>query len=58
MVSMTPALIDLLQELRSRPRKRAVDTVLITSEGNSWSPGGLGKRVGEAATAYVRERGL
>ncbi|WP_161596017.1 tyrosine-type recombinase/integrase [Flavisphingopyxis soli] len=49
MVSMTAGLQSLLQELRARRRKVDVDTVLVTSEGNSWSPGGLGKRVGEAS---------
>ena len=47
-VVMTTSLTELLEELRTRPRKANVNTVLVTSEGNPWSAGGLGKRVGDA----------
>lgn len=49
MVAMTPALATLLQELRNRPRKPDIDTVLVTGDGKPWSSAGLSKQVGEAS---------
>jgi len=37
-----PALNDLLEELRDRPREAAVDTVLVNSSGKSWTGDGFG----------------
>ena len=36
-----PKLNDLLEDLRSRPRKAGVDTVLVNSRGRSWTGDGL-----------------
>lgn len=49
-VPITPQLRDHLRALRSRPRRKGIETVLVTSAGNAWSADGLGKRVGEART--------
>lgn len=59
MVSMTPDLAKLLEELRTRARKPDVDTVLVTKEGNSWSSDGLSKQVGETSkkAAIVHDDG-
>jgi integrase len=44
----------LLEELRTRHRKKGVETVLVTSAGNPWSGDGLGQRVAEV----VRSAGI
>ena len=43
-IPMTPTLRDLLAELRTRPRKSGVETVLVNSIGDAWSPDGFGHR--------------
>lgn len=49
-----PTLNDLLDELRTRPRKIGSDTVLVTSHGTAWTANGLSGGFGSA----VREAGI
>jgi hypothetical protein len=46
-IPMLPQLRSLIEELRTRPRARGVDTLLVNSFGRTWSPDALGKRFGE-----------
>lgn len=51
-IPRTPALDEVLADLRSRPRDTGVHTVLVNSLGRSWSPDGFGgsfNRVRDAA---------
>jgi hypothetical protein len=48
-VPMLPALRELVEELRTRPRMPGVDTLLVNSHGRAWSADALGKRFGEVA---------
>ena len=41
-IPQTPKLEQLLTELRSRPRKAGVETVLVNSQGRSWTVNGFG----------------
>lgn len=43
----TPQLSSLMDELRARPRKEGVDTVLVDQNGEPWSPDRLSKAVAE-----------
>jgi hypothetical protein len=47
---MLPELAVLIEDLRTRPRKPGVDTLLVNSRGEAWSPDALGKRFGEVRT--------
>lgn len=44
-VPIIPGLEQLLDELRTRPRKEGVDTVLVTMHGTSWTVSGLNSSV-------------
>jgi integrase len=46
-----PALDELLAELRTRPRKDGVETVLVNSRGRPWSGDGLNTSFGEVRNA-------
>jgi hypothetical protein len=48
-VPILPQLAQLIEELRTRPRKEGVDTLLVNSHGRAWSADALGKRFGEVA---------
>ena len=50
MIPILPELRDLIEELRTRPRKAGVDTLLVNSRGDAWSADALGKRFGEVRT--------
>jgi integrase len=43
-IPITPTLRDLLDELRTRRRQVGVETVLVNSMGEAWSPDGFGHR--------------
>lgn len=49
-VPILQPLRELIEELRTRPRKASVDTLLVNSWGESWSADALGKRFGEVRT--------
>jgi hypothetical protein len=49
-VPILPPLKALIDELRSRPRAKGVDTLLVNSWGQAWSADALGKRFGEVRT--------
>jgi integrase len=51
---LIPSIKTLLDDLRSRPRKEGVETVLVTSHGTSWSGNGLSGSFGKA----VREANI
>lgn len=46
-VPILPPLASLIDELRTRPRARGADTLLVNSRGQAWSSDALGKRFGE-----------
>lgn len=48
-VPILPPLVDLLQELRTRSRKPGVDTLLVNSRGEPWSPDSLSQLVSRVA---------
>lgn len=48
---IVPGLSVLLDELKTRPRKPSVETVLVTSHGTSWSGNGLSGSFGKAVRA-------
>jgi hypothetical protein len=49
-VPILPQLARLIEDLRTRPRKPGVDTLLVNSLGQAWSADALGKRFGEIRT--------
>ncbi|WP_298329697.1 tyrosine-type recombinase/integrase [Asticcacaulis sp.] len=53
---IVPGLRVLLDELRTRPRKPGVETVLVTSEGTQWTPTGLNSSFHEARKKVVDEK--
>lgn len=48
---IVPALTAVLDDLKTRPRKADVNTVLVTSHGTSWSGNGLSGSFGKAVRA-------
>jgi len=53
-VPVIPALTELLAELRNRPRKEGVNTVLVTKRGTPWQPASLT----EAVIAIAKEANI
>lgn len=51
---IVPGLKELLDELRTRPRKPGVDTVLVTTHGTAWTDTGLNSSV-HTTRKYARE---
>lgn len=60
-IPQTPQLEVVLAELRTRPRREGVETVLVTNHGKPWSANGFGVAFsaikGEAGIVHVDEEG-
>jgi integrase len=55
-IPIIPGLRTLLDELKTRPRKAGVETVLVTNEGTPWTPTGLNSSFHEARKKVVDEK--